>query len=247
VTPDEEERVRRALAEAPPAGPMPPEVVARLEATLAELGRDRSPVPVDDLEARRRRRWPRVLVAAASVAVLAYGAGTVLTGVSGSGDAAMSTAARDETFSGGAGSGSADGGQGAPKTAPPSAPGMVPSAGNGLDAQAQRDPRALTDRTVTVHRDTLRSDVLRLVRAGAVSGQGDTATRDTDGRLLAGLVAPCETPALGPYDRLAAVRLDGRRATLVLRAPTAGTSVAQVYACGDASRLVARVEVDTAR
>ena len=34
--------------------------------------------PVSDLEERRRRRWPRVLAAAASVAVLAYGVGAVL-------------------------------------------------------------------------------------------------------------------------------------------------------------------------
>jgi hypothetical protein len=244
VTPEEEERVRRALASVPPAGPMPPEVVARLEATLAELGRDRRDVPVDDLEERRRRRWPRVLVAAASVAVLAYGAGTVLTGVSGSGDAAMSTAARDETFSGGAGSGSTGGA--APEAASPSAPGMVPSAGNGLDAKAQRHPRVLSDRTVTLHRGTLRSDVLRLAR-GAGAGAVDTTGGEAGRRPIAGLLAPCEAPALDLHDRLAAVRLDGHRATLVLRAANHGTSVAQVYACGDASRLLARVEVDAAK
>src|SRR5690606_34445720 len=86
-----------ALAATPPEGPMPPEVVARLEAAIADLAAVRPAEPdaapatetgvrtepgtgavVTDLEARRRRRWPRVLVAAASVAVLAYGVGAVL-------------------------------------------------------------------------------------------------------------------------------------------------------------------------
>jgi hypothetical protein len=42
VTPEQEEQVRRALASAPPADAMPPEVAARLDATLAGLVAERA-------------------------------------------------------------------------------------------------------------------------------------------------------------------------------------------------------------
>ena len=92
MTPEQEEQVRRALASAPPESAMPPEVAARLDAALAGLVAERSARPDHEqdtgpepaaavaLEERRRRRWPRVLVAAASVSLLAYGAGIALSG-----------------------------------------------------------------------------------------------------------------------------------------------------------------------
>ncbi len=113
VTPEQEEQVRRALGSLPPEGPVPPEVARRLDARLAELVAERdaesvesaeptgSPAaPVgdgaerDDLAARRRRRrWRTGLVAAASVAVLGVGLGTVVDDLSlGGGDSASTTA-----------------------------------------------------------------------------------------------------------------------------------------------------------
>lgn len=250
MTPDEEEQVRRALADASPVGPMPPEVAARLDAALAELVAEREgsvePDPAsdpvrDELERRRRRRWPRVLVAAASIAVVGYGAGTVVSGLSGAGEDAMSTAARDQAGSGGAGSA---GGQG--EEAPEAAPEALPSTSDG-GAEALTGRRALTHQTVVLHRDTLQDDVARLVRPETTSDRPKAERPDRDGHVLAGVVAPCELPGVAREDRVAAVRLDGRRATLVLRAPTHGTAVAQVYACGEASRLLASTEVDTSR
>ena len=96
LTPAEEERVRRLLADARPAGPMPPEVVARLEGVLAELAVSQ-PVPtgaaagapdagpatapvVDLARRRRRRRVGSVLVAAAAVTVIGVGLPTALRG-----------------------------------------------------------------------------------------------------------------------------------------------------------------------
>lgn len=70
-----EERVRRLLAEARHDEPAPPEVVARLDATLADLVAERSPAPVVDLAARRRRRRGSLVLAAAAVVVAGVGLG----------------------------------------------------------------------------------------------------------------------------------------------------------------------------
>ena len=99
----DQEAVRRLLGEVPPAGPVPDDVAARLDARLAELVVEReaaieSPVAEtgdDELaQARRRRRFRIALVAAASVSVLGLGLGTVLDdlspgGVAGSAEAAF--------------------------------------------------------------------------------------------------------------------------------------------------------------
>lgn len=63
--------VRRLLADARETGPMPPEVAARLDAVLADLAAGGEPASVTPL---RRRRWPRVVLAAAAVTAVALGA-----------------------------------------------------------------------------------------------------------------------------------------------------------------------------
>lgn len=93
----EQERVRRLLAAASaPTERMPEEVADRLDDLLASLVPERdgdasppetddpgtpendaepSPVPPTSLDARRRHRWPQLLVAAVAVSVLALGIG----------------------------------------------------------------------------------------------------------------------------------------------------------------------------
>lgn len=66
--PDPDEAVRRLLADARHDEPVPADVVARLDATLADLLSTR--VPVVDLAARRRRRVAGAVLAAASVVVI---------------------------------------------------------------------------------------------------------------------------------------------------------------------------------
>jgi len=255
MTPEQEEQVRRALASAGPAPQLPPEVAARLDATLAGLvaGRSDAPdavpdaeavagpvaAPLDELEQRRRRRWPRVLVAAAGVAVLAYGGGVVLEGLQVSGGDAASTAARDETFAGaGAGAESED-------RSAPDAPGVMPpstGAGDGLVAQGGKagSARALSTRTVRLHRDTLVEDVGRLIGRTALVDE-KSAGADDAGRpgSVAALVAPCAVPTVTRAVGYAPARLDGVPATLVVRRDTDGTRVAEVYACGDPARRLA--------
>jgi hypothetical protein len=256
VTPEQEEQVRRALASAPPAGSLPPEVAARLEATLAGLVAERSadpgsvaPVeapagtaPVVPLEERRRRRWPRLLVAAAAVSVVAYGVGTTLGGFPVSGGGAESTAARDETFAGGGSGAGAD----TDSLLPEDSPDAPQNSRDDLDVTGSRAlaGKILVAGTVRLHSGSLRDDVQRLV-ADAADARQPAPLTDRSGSI--DTLASCEQPDTARGDRIAAARLDGRRATLVLRKASGGTRVAEVYSCGDGSRLLALTRVPSAR
>ncbi len=248
MTPEEEqEAVRRALAATPPAGPMPPEVVARLEATLAELAAGRpagaggpaaaaaGPAPVDELERRRRRRWPRVLVAAASVAVLAYGAGVVLQDAGPEAE----TAATDSAGGDAGGRAESDGG----------------TTGSGVSPQeaappGDRDaPGLVADGPVVELRaPTLRRDVVRHLERGrsAVDAEVDSLAT-LDARRYSRKDGTCLLPELRAGDEVTAARLDGRRATLVVHPARGGTRVAEVYWCGDGRTLLAQTEVPARR
>ena len=225
---------------------MPPEVSARLDATLADLVAARSAdAGADDdvrgaapgtatvvaLEERRRRRWPRVLVAAASVSVLAYGVGVALEGLQVSGGGAESTAARDETFAGG------DAGAGNDSLLPEDSPKALEGHPGKVRTDRSQDlaNTLLVPGTVRLHSGSLREEVQRLVESD-LDARTPVPTAGHEGVLDA--LAACEQPALDRGDRIAAVRLDGRRATLVVRKGTDGTREAQIYACGDASKLL---------
>lgn len=99
--PPEQEAVRRLLADARHDGPTPPEVVARLDETLASLVADRADrsadqsAPVVDLGARRRRLAGVGLLAAAAVVVAGVAIGQGLPRMSGGSDASSSTAGSD--------------------------------------------------------------------------------------------------------------------------------------------------------
>jgi hypothetical protein len=215
VTPEEQEAVRRALAATPPVGPMPSEVVARLEATIADLAAvraaersagdpDATPAPVSQLEERRRRRWPRPRAPAASVVLVGYGVGAVLQDAGPHAETAMSGSADDESGAGSSVDRSADGGAAAPEAAePPGAQGLPEETAAG--------------RVVELSAATLRRDVLRHLEA-----QRSTATADRTDALdtltYAQRGGPCEPPEdVRAGDDVSAARLDGRRATLVVR------------------------------
>lgn len=252
MTPEQEEQVRRALAATQPVEGLPAEVADRLDATLAGLVAERAagqtrpePGAVTSLEERRRRRWPGVLVAAAAVSVLAYGVGTTLGGGGLSGGSAESTAARDQTFSGAGDAGSADGeAEGAPEE-----PGdLVTDRGGSLADDAQADGRALlVAGTVRLHRGSLRAEVGRLVQDAAVLARAPASDADKPRDGAGFLDVRCQQPDLARGDRLAAVRLDGRRATLVVRKAVGGTRVAEIYSCGNGSDRLAITQVPSGR
>jgi len=96
----EQEEVRRLLADARHAGPMPDDVVDRLDRVLAglatEAGDDRVAAPaasVVSLASRRRHRAKTALVAAAAVVAVGIGLGQVIGNGVGGGGSADSTAA----------------------------------------------------------------------------------------------------------------------------------------------------------
>ncbi len=238
MTPEEEEQVRRALAataraedESTSPG-MPPDVANRLDGVLAELvgarsTRDTAPSvpPGDELAARRARRWPNVLVAAAAVAVIAAAGGAVairgLGGDSANDSSASSDAAAGDAYQD-------------DKAAPEA--GTAPSPTDG-----DTGSRALAALPVPrLRSSSLAADVQAVEDAGPV---GDLASGAEAPDASAGRVGCVIPPAPRGAD-VVAVRLDGRRATLVLGPPHSGTREARVYSCADGGTPVARTTVE---
>jgi hypothetical protein len=257
VTPEQEEQVRRALAalaDSDAVGPMPPEVARRLDGVLADLvaedatGGERK----DELEERRRRRWPKVLVAAAAVAVVAGGTATVLDRGTGADDKASSSqaggAAAGPTTTGTAGTGpqpEASGSQAAPR-----GQSFAAGAGGSRAAgapSAGAEPSARTGRARSVAPATRRRPPLRsaelLHDVQSLVDRGTVGHLSVSGAAAAAALAPCRVPETAEGDHLLAVRLDGRRATLVLSTPVSGRRQARVYGCGDAQHAEATTTV----
>jgi hypothetical protein len=226
LTPEEDREVSRLLADAATPTALPPDVAARLDDQLAglvaERVRDRQPradlpgpgdVATLPGPAQRRRRWPRVLVAAAAVAVVGYAGSTL--GWEPSPDADQ--AVRGAEDAGAVAESQADTGGGVLE-----APGADRAPGSGqAESQAPRSTReAPVPAGVPLG---VLADVLtgRDARLDAHSGPGRTAGTD------------CATPELGPGDRSEVLGPAGRRVVLVHRAAAAGApAVVTVYACG---------------
>jgi hypothetical protein len=228
VTPEQEEQVRRALAAAArpadaPDPPMPPEVVARLESVLDELvsptaatetsgratGAPGEARPArDELAARRRRRWPNVLVAAAAVCAIAFGALTVTTG-----GPDLSGGSSEESTSGGGDSSADRGTASAPEELAPST-GAAPGEPRSMAPEGPPGP--------PLRSSTLTEDVQSLVDGGP-----ESLAR------VRQVHSGCAAPSVRRGEQLLGVRLDGRRASLLLGAPRGGTREARVYLCND--------------
>ncbi|MFP5252446.1 MAG: hypothetical protein ACLGH4_01445 [Actinomycetes bacterium] len=245
MTPEEQEAVRRALAATPPEGPMPPEVVARLEAVIAglaaeppsEAARSQAPADVTDLEQRRRRRWPRVLVAAAGVAVLAYGAGVVLDDLGPlaetASDAGAGAAVEERAEGGGDTDTGTDQGLAPQEAGPPGADEEAALYGAGP--------------VVELREASLRRDVLRHLDRDRVAATEEDVLTQGDAKRYSRRDGTCLLPEVSAGDEVTPARLDGRRATLVLRAARDGVRVADVYWCGDGRTLLARTQVPARR
>ena len=230
MTPEQEEQVRRALAAAAEAETgeesesVPPDVAARLDHVLAELVQGRSqsartaPVQPDEVAARRRRKWPNVLVAAAAVAVIAAAGGTVVTrGLGGSGSAGSASTASD---SGGAAAQDR----------------LLPESGASPSGSALSGGNELTGPrpVLRLRTTTLDADVRRAV--AALGSPAKTAEGSDGGSARA---TACARPDVPRGADVVDVRLDGKRATLVLDPPADGARVARIYSCDDPSTPVA--------
>jgi hypothetical protein len=213
--PDDDEQVRRLLADARHAGPVPEDVADRLDRVLADLrdgsdGAVRTTAPPADLAAARRRHRARTwLVAAAALVAVAVGVDRF--GLPSAGDHGSDTSSAGSAETG------ADGQEGAGAAADGS-PGLSGGAGAPAPLSADRF-----------------TDQVRRLRTRAVA--------PAERGLVAGSAAPSESgrrlfpPGTCPTRRWGAgtvvpVRYGGTPGGLVYRSPRGDTQVVDLFLCG---------------
>ncbi len=213
LTPDEESRVRRLLADARHTDPMPVDVVARLDRVLVGLAEEPTREAAVVRLADRRRRATRLLVAAVAAVVVGFGGSQVIGGMgasmdAGSGGEAEPAAESAEDF------GPADG-----------------DGGNDPEGQSRDEegaPTATQDRVARIRPQSFAADTeeLRDVARNYVLTESE-AQRDGDAVLL----DVCTTGAWGA-GRYVAVRYAGDPGWIVFRRPQGDTQVADLFLCG---------------
>lgn len=206
----QQDAVRRLLAEARHDEPTPPEVVARLDETLAQLRAERSEAastaPVVDLAARRRRVIGAGVMAAAAVVVAGVALGQILP--QGGSDSMSSGESFDDGGSADSQAGGAEGGGDA------SAESVSPEEPSGKVAAPRTLPEVSLDADLGDTLTSLRSDSRR------------AATFSADA-----LVA-CQVGEVG-RGRQVLVQVDGQAGLVVFRIALGSRQQADVYRCGD--------------
>ncbi|GAB3775035.1 hypothetical protein FB382_004013 [Nocardioides ginsengisegetis] len=217
LTPEQEQEVRRLLADARHTAPIPEDVATRLDRVLGELARGEHPIPVPapvvQLASHRRRRAASMLVAAAAVVAVGVGLGQVVGGGSDSGSGAASSAdsAREVPMT-------------AQKDAPSSESALAGSAaGDSVDSYALPRP-------VRVREQHFSADV-RHARRLLRSTLRSTQDQSFDGTSASTAVGPCPRGDWGS-GRLVPATYDGQQAVLVFRAVAGDTQVVDLFACG---------------
>ncbi|MDQ3616189.1 MAG: hypothetical protein M3393_06135 [Actinomycetota bacterium] len=225
---DTHERVRQLLAAAAGARPaMPTDVSERLDGVLASLVAERAassertsheptrhrpqhriqPTPQHTFAQRGARRWPKMLVAAATVSVVGLGVGNVATR-SGSGtseDSAAGSAGLEPSSGAESGAGS--------------------GAGSG-QMDADRPSTARLQHLPRLRTRSLTTDAQRVVDFSLIGPDVTSASPRTPG---------CSVPDLGQGEDIIDVRLDGKPAFLLLAAAESGQRQVQVFLCGTGS------------
>jgi hypothetical protein len=242
ATPQQQEAVRRLLAEARHDEPVPAHVGARLDAVLAGLAAEGpravdppppgSGAPVVDLGARRRRRVVALLGAAAAVVVLGVGVAQVV-------DPGQDEAASD---SGGSAASADDLGEGedgaAQEESSPAAtsgprPSEVPSVAPG---ESGTDPAAPEDSSVPVITS------LRFSQEAVRIRDEDPGVPTARGLVLGGRdlttssMFICDPNTWGE-GRLVAVEFQGMPAVLAYRPPAGNTQPVELLQCGSGDLL----------
>lgn len=223
ITPAEEQEVSRLLALAAAADPLPADVAARLDDTLAGLVAERSTAPDEDgaddsgdravVPLRARRRWPRALLAAAAVMVVGYGVGGVLGGGSLSGGDTGDAASAGDTVAEDAAGGAED--------ASPERLGEAPA----QELGNARDQAMVFEGVVRLRSERLAADVRRALGLVETSALDDLSSSDQ---------SRCPIPTLSPGESALAARYDGRRTVLVTGPEEGGRVKASVYSCSGA-------------
>jgi len=225
--PPEQEAVRRMLADARHDGATPPEVVARLDETLASLraeivaeqrdtATDPTPVsPVVDLGARRRRLAGVGLLAAAAVVVAGVAIGQALPRMQGSSDAGSSagesaTSQRDSAAEDSESGGGADSQELAPQTRK-----------SGTPAPLAAYPTLTSD-------DADLDEELLDLRSSASYDAAQAPDPSASAESLDG----CDTRGTGRGRRLLA-EVDGQAGVIVFRRADGAAQQVDLYVCGD--------------
>ena len=244
LTPPEEERVRRLLAQARHDEPMPPEIVARLDGVLRSLAAEPvvgSPnaehraaeaptgghrvvahgAPVVDLSARRRRRRATsLLVAAAAVTVIGVGLPPVLRGMTtGASDSAGSASKADLGTDGDA----------APEAAGGDRPDFRLKGGPAPRISAERFDLEVAELSGRAYAAVAPSPAR--TQAPDVT-EAPSSTRDQAELGAARCPGGVRRDLWGEGDLLA-VRYDGRRGVLVFRAPEGDAQQVDLFLCGE--------------
>lgn len=239
----EQEAVRRLLADARHDGPPPPEVVARLDDTLAALVADRGETsvdgvedvdatddadhtvvtPVTDLGARRRRLAGMGVLAAAAVVVAGVALGQALP--RGAGDSADSGASQAESSAG--------------QDAPTEDDGSGTDDGSGDAGGATEEPGAMSSELAPDAKRSL-ADAPRLSSTDAefldqqllrlrTSAAARSRTLDPG---EASLLGDCLMAGIGP-GRRAYATLDDVPVVVVYGRPSGDAQTVSIYACGE--------------
>jgi hypothetical protein len=204
----QEEAVRRLLAQSGGPDPLPPEVAARLDATLARLVEERARGGSDsDPEGEteilvltpRPQRWPKLLLAAAAVVVAGFGIGTLVH------NGSLSGSSSADSTSGGAGV--------AAQSAPNSESGQMPP-----KKAANPTPQMLrVAGPVHLHSTDLSHEVHRLLRRIGVSNTARLPkSADLSGGAKEFQPVRCAPGRVLPHSRWLPATYDGQRAVLVL-------------------------------
>ena len=239
--PPEQEAVRRLLADARHDGPPPPDVVARLDETLASLTAerasertpatatehgDRSPGRVVDLGSRRRRVASIGLLAAASVVVAGVAIGQALP--RGGNDSSSESSAGSQSDSSLAESPEAGGSSADSSTS------SGADQGGDSGAASEPAPESLKSSPATPFAgvpslstaDADLDDQLLALRAEGATRRQQLATLDA--------LRGCDVPRPGRAAALVAAEVDGRTGVVVFRRPVDQAQGVELYVCGEA-------------
>ena len=241
--PPEQEAVRRLLADARHDGPPPPDVVARLDETLASLVAersaeltaedtagaatghdDRSPGRVVDLGSRRRRVASIGLLAAASVVVAGVALGQALP--RGSNDTADSAAGGQSDTS------LAE----SPRSEDDDGAGASAEAGGDASSESELlepDPKEDFLQPGLAGRPTLFSDDDEDIVGQLLELRPDATAGRQRLRSLAA-IRGCDRVDPGPSTAVVSAQIDGELGVVVFRRPAGEAQDVELYVCGQA-------------
>ncbi len=233
VTPEQEAHLRRLLAEARHADPIPVDVAARLDRVLEQLAAegpaDAAEQPgVVDLGARRRRRVGALLAAAVVVVLVGVGLGQVLDQASSQGDSSSAAggAADDTTAAESAPEASTLAGDAKLGAAGPddTAPSQAPAPGTGTESGGEG-----WHRLVRLDEKTFARRVVRLSVEPGYEATAGTRVKAADLSSSESFLCP---PADWGTGTLFAALYDGLPTVLAFREPTGSTRTVDLLRCG---------------